>query len=163
MSKNKLHNIKNSGFKTPNDYFDNLEDSIMNQINLSEKIEDTGFKTPDNYFESLEDNLLDKVSHKPKVISMFTKRNLIYASSIAAALVIMLSVYFNRNEITFDNLETVSIENYLYDEGFDTYEIASLLTEEELSTDNFVDSQLSDELIENYLIENTTIEDLILE
>ncbi len=163
MKKDKLHNIKDLGFKTPENYFDGLEDSIMNQIKLDKKIEDSGFKVPDNYFDSLDDKILKKVAHKPKVISLLTKRNLFYAASIAAALVLMFSINENNNELTFDDLEITSIENYLYDEDFDTYEIASLLTDEELSTDNFVDSQLSDELIENYLLQNATIEDLIIE
>lgn len=163
MNKNKLHNIKDSGFKTPKNYFDSLEDSIMNQIKLQGKIEGTGFKAPDNYFESLDDKILGKVTRKPKVISLFTRRNLFYASSIAAALVLMFSIYFNKNDLTFDDLEIASIESYLYDEDIDSYEIASLLTEEELITDNFIESEISEDLIEDYLIENATIEDLIIE
>jgi len=163
MNKNKLHNIKNSGFKTPKNYFDGLEDSIMNQIKLNEKIDDTGFKVPDNYFESLDDVIINKVSQKPKVISLFTKRNLFYASSIAAALVLMFSIFINKNDLTFDDLEVASIENYIYEEEFDTYELASLLTEEELNTDNFIDTDYTGEALEDYLLENTTIEDLIIE
>jgi hypothetical protein len=163
MNKNKLHNIKDSGFKVPKNYFDSLEDSIMNQIKLQEKIEDSGFKTPDNYFESLDDKILDKVAHKPRVISLFTKRNLFYASSIAAALVIMFGILINNNDLTFDDLEIASIENYIYNEDIDTYEIASLLTEEDLITDNFIESEISEDLIEDYLLENATLEDLIIE
>lgn len=163
MNKNKLHNIKDSGFKTPKNYFDGLEDSIMDQIKLNEKIEDTGFKAPDDYFESLEDKILDKVSHKPKVISLFTKRNLFYVSSIAAALVLMFNIIGNKNEFTFEDLETASIENYLYDQDIDSYEIASLLTDDELTTANFIDTKITDESLENYLLQNATIEDLIIE
>ena len=163
MNKTKLHYIKGSGYKTPKNYFDGLEDSIMNQIKLQGKIESTGFKAPDNYFESLEDKIFGKVAHKPKVISIFNRRNLLYASSIAAALVLMFSIFINKNDLTFDDLEIASIESYLYDEGIDSYEIASLLTEEELITDNFIESELSEDLIEDYLIENATIEDLIIE
>ncbi len=163
MNKNNLHNIKDTGFKTPKNYFDSLEDSIMNQIKLIEKVENTGFKVPGNYFESLDYNLFDKVAQKPKVISLFTKRNLFYASSIAAALVLTFSIFINKDDITFDDLEITSIENYLYDEDIDSYEIASLLTEEELITDNFIESEISHDLIEDYLIENATIEDLIIE
>ncbi len=163
MNKNKLHNIKNSGFKTPKNYFDGLEDSIMNQIKLDEKIGDAGFKVPDNYLESLDEKILNKVTHEPKVISLFTKRNLFYASAIAAALVLMFNIIGNNSEITFDDLEVTSIENYLYEEDFSSYEFASLLTEDELITDNFIDTALTDESLENYLLENTTIEDLIIE
>ena len=130
MNKDNLHNIKDSGFKTPKNYFDGLEDSILNQIKLQEKVEDAGFKVPDNYFDSLDDKILDKVTHKPKVISLFTKRNLLYASSIAAALVLMFNIIGNKNDITFDDLEMASIENYLSEEDFSSYEYASLLTVE---------------------------------
>jgi hypothetical protein len=163
MKKKKLHNIKDSGFKAPKNYFDGLEESIMNQIKLHEKIEDTGFKSPDNYFELFEDKIIDRVKHEPKVIPLFNKRNLLYASGIAAALVIMLSIFINNNELTFDDLETASIESYLNEEELDSYEIASLLTEEELSTDIFIDSDLTSESLEEYLLQNTTIEDLIIE
>jgi hypothetical protein len=163
MNKNKLHNIKDSGFKAPENYFDGLEDSIMDQIKLHEKIEDTGFKSPDNYFDLLEDKIIDRVKHEPKVISLFNKRNLLYATSIAAALVIMFSIFINKSELTFADLETASIENYLNEEEIDSYEMASLLTEEELSADIFIDSDLTSESLEEYLLQNATIEDLIIE
>ena len=163
MNKNNLHNIKKPGFKTPKNYFDGLEDSIMNQIKIQEKIEDTGFKVPDNYFDSLDDKILGKVTNKPKVISLFTKRNLFYASSIAAAIVLMFSIFINNDDLTFDDLEMASIENYLTEEDFDTHDIASLLTEDELITDNFINSEFTDEALEDYLLKNATIEDLLIE
>ena len=135
----------------------------MNQIKLDEKIEDTGFKVPDNYFESLDDKILDKVNHTPKVISLFTKRNLFYVSSIAAAFVLMFNIIGNNKVLTFDDLEMTSIENYLSEEDFSSYEFASLLTEEELTTNNFIDTDLTDESLVDYLLQNATIEDLIIE
>jgi len=88
MTKNNLHNIKETGFKAPKDYFDNLEDSILSEIKLKESSSDTGFKTPKDYFETLEDRIIEKTSEKktPKVISLLNRRNLIYISSIAAQL-----------------------------------------------------------------------------
>ena len=163
MNKNKLHNIKQSGFKTPKNYFDGLEDSIMNQIKLQGKVNDSGFKVPDNYFDSFEDKILDKVTSKPKVISLFSKRNLFYASSIAAALILMFNIIGNNNKLTFDDLELTSIENYLTEEEFNSYEFASLLLDEELTTDNFIDTELTHESLEDYLLQNATIEDLIIE
>ncbi len=163
MDKNKLHKIKNTGFKTPDGYFDDLEDSIMDQIKLKGKIDNSGFKTPDKYFDSLEDRILDKVKTQPRVISLFTKRSLLYASSIAAAILILFGIFFNNDELSFDDLEIATIENYLYEEDIDSYEIASLFTEEELNSDSFVESELSEDIIQDYLIENTTIEDLLIE
>lgn len=163
MTDRKLHNIKDSGFKVPKNYFDGLEDSIMNQIELQEKVSDHGFKTPDNYFESLEDKILEKSTFKPKVISLFTKRYLIYASSIAAAFVLMFAIFNKNDTISFDDLETATIENYLFEKDISTFELVSLFTEENLIDENYIDSELTEDGIEEYLLENTTIEDLIIE
>lgn len=163
MDKNKLHNIKNTGFKAPDGYFDDLEDSIVLQLKLQKKLDSSGFKTPDKYFDSLEDKILDKVKNEPKVISLFSKRNLLYASSIAAAIVILFGIFLKNDDLSFDDLEITSIENYLYDEDFDSYEIASMFTVEELSSASFVESELSEDIIQDYLLENVSIEDLLIE
>ena len=163
MDKNKLHNIKNTGFKAPTGYFDDLEESIMLQVKLQEKIDGSGFKTPDKYFGSLEDKILDKVKIEPKVITLFSKRNLLLAGSIAAAILILLGIFFNNDDLSFDDLEITTIETYLYDEDIDSYEIASMFTVEELSSDSFVESELSEDIIQDYLLENITIEDLLIE
>lgn len=162
MDNNKLHNIKESGFKTPNNYFDGLEDSIMNQIKLKEKIEDTGFKVPDNYFDSLDNVLVQQTKKETKVISLFNKRNLWYAASIAAILVLMISIFTPTIHSTSD-LEVAEIEQYLLNQDISEYELAGLLNEEELNTTYFVESELSEELLEDYLLQNTTLEDLLIE
>lgn len=161
MDKGKLHTIKNSGFKVPDNYFDSLEDSIMDQFNLSKKIAETGFKTPDSYFDTIEEKIMSRVDHEPKVVQLFSKQNLVYVAGIAAALVLMFSIIVNRNQLTFDDLETTSIENYLFEEDINTYELASLLTDDELITDDFIDSEMPSEALQEYLIQNATIEDLI--
>ncbi|NJN28883.1 MAG: hypothetical protein HC819_24405, partial [Cyclobacteriaceae bacterium] len=57
MITNKLHNIKETGFKVPDNYFESLEETILNDVKLKEKIAHSGFKTPDNYFESVEETI----------------------------------------------------------------------------------------------------------
>ena len=44
MKKENLHNIKQSGFKTPNAYFDTIEDQIMSQISLEKIDKNQGLK-----------------------------------------------------------------------------------------------------------------------
>lgn len=162
MKDNTLHNIKKTGFKVPKDYFEGLEDSIIHQAKLSEKIEKTGFKTPQGYFEGLEDSILSKTQKTPKVIPLFSKQNFIYAASIAAVLVIMFNVFWNTSNTT-TNLEVTDIEQYLLQQDVSDYELATLLTEDDLASDNFVDLDISDESLENYLLEHATLEDLITE
>ena len=168
MKRNKLKNISSNGFKVPKNYFEELEDKVFSKIdegNIPLEVDSSGFATPDNYFGTIEDRIIDKVSEdrEVKVISLLSKRNLIYASSIAAAMVIMFSLTLKNTDPNFDNLETETVENYILDENISSYEIASLLTEEELLEDVYVEHDLQKENIEAYLLDNVTIDDLIIE
>lgn len=165
MKKNILHTNKASGFKLPKDYFKGLEDKILAEAKLSD-IKNAGFKAPDHYFDSIEDTILNKVSNKKettKVVSIFTKRNLIYISSIAAAVLLLLNLSIFENEASFDNLDQATVVNYLINEDISSLEIASLLTNEDLKEANFTEYDLSEEHIENYILDHIDIEDLMIE
>ncbi|WP_370478255.1 hypothetical protein [Tamlana flava] len=165
MKKNKINNIKETGFKVPNDYFNNLEDVVMAQIKLSEKVSHSGFKTPSGYFDTLEDRIIEKTSVKKatKVISLFNKKNLIYVSGVAAAVLLLFNLsIFERDP--WSSLDTETVENYLLDENIvDSYELASLMTEEELAESDFTDVDFDDENVETYLLNHLDVEDLITE
>lgn len=163
-----LNNIKNTGFKTPDNYFNAVENNIMNAIKQESNLnlsKETGFKTPNNYFDSIEDAVINKIETKTtsKVIPLFSKRNLIYASSIAAAILIMFSIYLNKDNDISEEIEYEIVENYILNQGISSYDIASLLTEEELSNINFeiMDEAFNNEDIEDYLLENANLEDII--
>jgi len=163
-----LNNIKNTGFKTPDNYFNAVENNIMNAIKQESNLnlsKETGFKTPNNYFDSIEDAVINKIETKTtsKVIPLFSKRNLIYASSIAAAILIMFSIYLNKDNDILEEIEYEIVENYILNQGISSYDIASLLTEEELSNINFeiMDEAFNNEDIEDYLLENANLEDII--
>jgi len=166
--KNKLDNIKNTGFKVPQDYFQNLEDKIMDNAKLDntlQGIDDTGFKTPEGYLDTLEDVVLTKVtkSSNPKVVSLFNKQTLIYISSVAAAVLIMFNVFWNKTETTIDTIDAELVENYIIDQGINTYEIASLLSnDDEINLDiELFDETFNDDSLEDYLLENVDLEDFI--
>lgn len=163
-----LNNIKNTGFKTPDNYFNAVENNIMNAIKQESNLnlsKETGFKTPNNYFDSIEDAVINKIETKTtsKIIPLFSKRNLIYASSIAAAILIMFSIYLNKDNDILEEIEYEIVENYILNQGISSYDIASLLTEEELSNINFeiMDEAFNNEDIEDYLLENANLEDII--
>ena len=160
-----LNNIKNTGFKTPDNYFNTVEDNIINAIKQENSLKtskQTGFKTPDNYFNTVEDVIINKIDteNKPKVITLFSKRNLIYASSIAAAVLLFFNLSFFDKDISLDTLDFQTVERYILDQGIDSYEIAALLTEDELSNINFeiLDNAFNTEFLEDYLLENIEIE-----
>lgn len=163
-----FNNYKLSETKVPEGYFDGLEDKIMKAISeesvLDQQI-DSGLKVPDGYLNTIENSILDKINTKveaPKVIPLFTKQNILYATSIAAALVLMFSFYFKNEDTTFENIDVELVENYILDQNIDSYELASLLKDEDLQTVNFLDSDVyNDDSLEEYLIDNADIEELI--
>lgn len=165
MSTNKLHNIKETGFKVPKDYFESFEDAFLNEIKLKEITTDSGFKVPDNYFDSLEDKITSAVNQEKdiKVIKLVTWRKAAYAAAIAASLVLMFNIYFNqKSPVTIDTIETASIENYILNEELETTEIASLFIEDDLSDVQLIHDGFSSESIENYIFDNVEIEDIII-
>lgn len=165
MSTNKLHNIKETGFKVPKDYFESFEDAFLNEIKLKEITTDSGFQVPDNYFDSLEDKITSAVNQEKdiKVIKLVTWRKAAYAAAIAASLVLMFNIYFNqKSPVTIDTIETASIENYILNEELETTEIASLFIEDDLSDVQLIHDGFSSESIENYIFDNVEIEDIII-
>jgi hypothetical protein len=123
-----------------------------------------GFKTPEGYFESLDERILQQLhKEEPKVITLSLWKKVAFVSGIAASLAILLTVFNTTEDVTFESLETASIENYIYEEHMNTYDIASFVNEDDLVIENFVTTPISDESLESYLLDNTTIENLMIE
>lgn len=161
-----LKNIKASGFKTPENYFEGVEDSVLNQIHLK-SIEGSGFKIPEGYLDTLDDTIIAKVSknNDTKVINLFSRKNLLYMSSVAAAVLLLfnLSIFESKRVASFDTLDTATLENYILSEYIDSYEISSLMNNEEINEEAFIDYNFSDEHMEDYILNNIDIEGLFLE
>ena len=162
-----LKNIKTTGFKTPDNYFDTIEDNVIDNIKLNDVLnnESNGQTIPEGYFDSIEDSVFQKITSSKKevkVIRLFTRKKMFYAASIAAAIILMLIVILPSNP-SFSNLELETVENYIYQESYSSEDIAALLSEEELEEILYADSSYSDESLEDYILDNTTIEDLIIE
>lgn len=160
-----LKHIKDQGFKVPKDYFETLEDQIMSNITLDTQIPKArtpGFETPKDYFNTLEDNIFNKLEtpQETKVIPLFKKRNLLYFSSIAAVLLVMLAIFVNTDS---EALDYDLVENYIINEDVDVYELATLLTDEELNNIQMEirNSTYIEDDMESYLLDNVNLEDLI--
>lgn len=126
----------------------------------TEKIS-TGFKIPDNYFEQFEAKMMENISveKETKVVSIFHRKQLII-SSIAAILLIALAipVYFNMaNE---NNLDAITIENYLTQQNVGTTELTKHLTDEDIKTleSNLSLNTVNSDDVENYLSESENLE-----
>ena len=168
MKNKKLHNIDSPGFSVPKDYFESLDESLLNIINeekLKELSSDSGFEIPKNYFDELGIRL-EKHLHsnkKSRVINLFDDKILRYATGVAAAIVILMALTLTNSKPSFDNLENETVENFVIDEDISSYEIASLLSEDQLDEEVFISHDLNEENLENYLLNTSDIEALIIE
>ena len=163
--KKKLHNIDNTGFKTPKDYFETLEDSILSNAKLREIASESSYKVPNGYFDSLEDKIMAVVNQQPetKVIKFISWRKITYIGTVAASIVLIINLFFKNNpeKITIDAIETASIESYILNEDLETNEFASLFSKEELSDIRLINDGYSSQTLENYVFENFEIDDII--
>ncbi len=162
-----LEDIKETGYSAPDSYFESIEDNVMSKLNdgmVLGNSKDSGFKAPNNYFELVEDTVLDKLNNDKvtKVIPLFLRRNILYVSTVAAAVMIMFGVFLNKPN-GIDSLDIEVVESYLEDQDLDTYDIASLLTTEDLEEEDFgvINDSFSEESLEDYLIDNANLEDII--
>lgn len=168
MKSKHLNYIKSTGFNVPKDYFNTFEDNILSKINAEENVlssKSTGFKTPIGYFDALEDGILNTLSEEkePKVIPLLSRKAIVYISSIAAAVLILFNLSIFDTNISFEDLEVATVETYILEDDISSYEIAALLTEEELSESYLIDHNLKDENIEEYLLNTADIEALLIE
>jgi len=165
----KLKHIKQSGFKTPDGYFDNLEDTIFNKLNTKsnlDSINNPGFNVPKDYFDIIEDNVfntLKKDENEVKVISLFSRRNILYMSGIAATVVLMISVFKPSSEISFDSIETELVEFYISNHNINSADLATLWNETDFNEVAFDEYEFLDETVEDYILENSNIKDLLID
>lgn len=168
MKNNKLHNIKTSGFKEPDGYLESFDELLMNKLKENHSLkglQNTGFKVPEHYFENFDDKIIKAVSSEKevKVIPLMSWKKAIYVSGIAASIILMISLFNNyNNKPTFDNLETALIDEYIIDEDFTNEDIATLLSDD-LTLNNFMDSHLIDDNLEEYILNNSSVEDYLKE
>lgn len=160
-------NIKNTGFETPKNYFDSVEDAVFSSLQ-SEKLKnstsDPGYSIPEGYFDRLEDEVLSKID-KPetKVISLNTRKLLYTATSIAAILVLYFTLFNKTEPNTLDFLDTEVVEAYILEQEIDSYELASLLTDEDIDTINgdIFKEEFNTDQLEEYILENIELESII--
>ena len=164
----KLKHIKQSGFKAPYDYFNNLEDAVFHKLNVKSKldsIDNAGFEVPKDYFSTVEENVLHAIKNdkkEVKVVSLFSRRNLLYFSGVAAAIVLMISVFKPDSELSFDSLDTELVESYISLHNINASDLATLWNEATFNDVAYDEYEFLDETVIDYILENSSIEDLII-
>lgn len=168
MSKDFKH-TKQTGFKTPSDYFNNLEEAVFDKLNAKsnlDSIDNPGFGVPNDYFSTFESKVMDTIKNdekETKVVSLLSRRNLLYMSGIAASVVLMFSIFVNKTETVTDELDYELLANYIIEQNVSSYEIATLLTEDEITNINSEITQeaFNEDDMEAYLLENVDFENII--
>lgn len=176
MKENKLPYRQNAGFRVPDNYFQDFEAKLMREVTSGNSPGDIykgkpGFKVPQDYFDQLEENIIEKLELSApgtKVIPLWKKKKLYYATAVAAVfLAIISTVLFNPvlPEYSIESIELSAIEEYI-DRGYidlNFNEISAFITEEGYAADDFNTSGLSDEEMLDYLSENLEDPDLLFE
>ena len=164
MENKKLHSIKSTGFKTPDNYFESFDAKLKERLAEKELIEDIdtpGFEVPDNYFETLDDKILNQLEEDKPVIALKSRQPFYYIAGIAASLLLLFAIYINQEST--EEISAEMVENYFKDSDLDSYELAQLLSDAELLEDGFIitETDYNQDNIEAYLLENTDIEELL--
>lgn len=83
--------VKNTGFDIPKDYLDEFESKFFNKIEL-QKLE-TGYTTSDNYFENIEDIILNNTTNqKPSPKVISIFSNIPYQKIASIAAIFIISL-----------------------------------------------------------------------
>ena len=158
-------------FKTPEGYFENFNERLMDKISKEESIipKTDGFAVPDGYFEKLPENINKRLNDDSKIVRLHpfkrhqTKKFYYAAAAIAAIVVLALTLKPNQGqEIDFNDLASNDITEYLEktDLGLSTYEIAEILPVDNIDMTDVTGTVLEEDNILQYLDENIDMEDV---
>ncbi len=120
---------------------------------------ESGFKVPDGYFDNLETKILTTAipsEKRGKTISLFSKKNYRYAAAIAASVIIGIFLFNpNKDDSTLDSIQLSMIDTYI-EEGnlnMDLYELISHFELEEIHFEDIENLYIPQMTLETYLLE----------
>ena len=134
----------------------------MTQFNLDKhpKI-GSGFKTPDDYFEDFQIKIHEKLPEKEVKVISVSRKSWIYAASAVLVVGLTIPIYnmMKQPTITLDN---TAIENYIaFHSTISDEDFAELLDEKDIEQIK-VDSPIEDKAIEDLLSTNSNLEEYII-
>ena len=135
----------------------------MKPFDLENKNEiKSGFKVPENYFEQFEAKMMAQIQpeSETKVVSIFYRKQ-VWMSAIAAVvlLAIAIPVYFNM--VKENNLDAGTIEVYLsQQQGIGITELSKHLTDEDIAEleNNLSLNEANSDAVEDYLSESENLD-----
>ena len=127
------------------------------------KIE-SGFKIPDDYFDDFSIKMMDQLStSEPKVISIFQKRKNLFLMAAAVLVLALMIPFINNSNTNKQEMDTAILENYItYQSNVNQYDLINVLETEDISKIK-ISMAIEDKAIEDVLSVNSNLENLILE
>lgn len=162
---------KHNPFTTPETYFDAFAKNLKTRLKEAapNASKETGFNVPKNYFDKLP-KVINENLHgtDSKVIQLKPKKLYFMAvASVAASLLLFFGLNWNKSqEASWKNVVNTDIENYFDTNGLGltSYEIAEVISVDDLEITDFLETQLKEEHIVDYLNEHIdNFEELNLE
>ena len=157
------------GFDLPIDYFKEFENRLFDRSNIESLPKDSGFTTPKKYFDELDNRISHRVNqtnNTTKVISIVSRKTILYAASIAAIAILIFSITNNKNEVLiFDDIEFSSIKTYI-EEGnieIENNDLSLLFTEEDLDNITLEENFISEEILKEYLLDHINDSSILIE
>ena len=135
----------------------------MKPFDLENKNEiKSGFKVPENYFEQFEAKMMAQipVEKETKVVSLFYRKQ-VWISSIAAVLLLAIAIPVYFNMAKENNLDAGTIEVYLsQQQGIGITELSKHLTDEDIVAleQNLSISETNSDEVEAYLSETENLD-----
>ena len=135
----------------------------MKQFDLENNKEmKSGFKVPENYFEQFEAKMMEQISKEKetKVVSLFYRKQ-VWISSIAAILLLAIAIPVYFNMVKENNLDAGTIEVYLsQQQGIGITELSKHLTDEDIAEleNNLSINKSNSDAVEDYLSESENLD-----
>ncbi|GGI27348.1 hypothetical protein [Pedobacter mendelii] len=160
-------------FEVPQNYFEDLIEMIETRIAIENSAQlNNSFAVPENYFETLQSRITDKieaeqiVKKEAKIIPLWRKGFVKYASAACFILISSFGVYFYQNNqpadvVNVPQMQSADVANdqMLYD--IDETTIIDHL--EAQNTSIIKTTSASDTEVENYILSNYSSSDLAQE
>ena len=135
----------------------------MKPFDLENKNEiKSGFKVPENYFEQFEAKMMAQipVEKETKVVSLFYRKQ-VWISSIAAVLLLAIAIPVYFNMASESNLDASTIENYLaQQQNVGITELSKHLTDDDIIAleKNLSLNESNPDAVEDYLSESENLD-----
>lgn len=125
---------------------------------------DSGFKIPENYFDDFSARVMQQLpKEETKTISIFSRRKTwIYAAAAVLVMALSIPVVYNNFYSRSPEIDATTLENYIsYHSTVTDAELVNLLDEKDIQKIN-IDLNIEDRALENELSTENDLEQYLL-